>query len=116
LTDLYNYDYPLLEAAWPEGIAETLLNSSKNDEAAAEDLVRAYLEGDNECDEPLPTDYRDDYDNPETFEQEIRDDLKQEATRFIRSWREQLLVNLEQLKTRSMNERDQHPSQETGTV
>ena len=91
LTDLRDYDYPLVEHAWGEGedFLEVLLGSSGNDAAQAEALIESYLEGAYEFDLPLLTDFG-------ASEEEMRADLIQEAIQFLHEWRERIVAQLEQ--------------------
>jgi class 3 adenylate cyclase/DNA-binding winged helix-turn-helix (wHTH) protein len=91
LTDLCDYDYPLVEHAWGEGgeRIELLLGSSDNDAAYAEELVESYLEGVHEFALSLPTDFG-------ASEEEMRADLIQEAKEFLHKGRERIVVQLEQ--------------------
>src|SRR5215510_13528 len=91
LTDLRDYDYPLVEHAWGEGedFLEVLLGSSDNDAAYAEELVESYLEGIHEFALPLLTDFG-------ASEEEMRADLLQETIQFLHEWRERIVAQLEQ--------------------
>jgi hypothetical protein len=91
LTDLCDYDYPLVEHAWGEGgeRIEVLLGSSDNDAAYAEELVESSLEGVHEVALPLLTDFG-------ASEEEMRADLIQEAKEFLHKWRERIVAQLEQ--------------------
>ena len=78
ITDLRDYDYNVAEIAWEveNEVADTLLGTSKYDEEVANHLVEVYLEGANEFDIPLPTEFG-------VTEDEMRVDLKDEALILI---------------------------------
>ena len=91
LADLYDFDYRVAEIAWEveDEVADILLGSSKYDEEAANHLVEVYLEGANEFNIPLPTEFG-------ATEEEMMADLKDEALKFINSWREKILNTIEE--------------------
>ena len=101
LTDLYDYDYRVAEIAWEveDEVADVLLGTSKYDEEVADHLVEIYLEGANEFDIPLPTEYG-------AAEDEMRADLKDEALKLINSWREKILNTIEEQRGSKQSNRD----------
>ena len=101
LTDLYDFDYRVAEIAWEveDEAADILLGSSKYDEEAANHLVEVYLEGANEFNIPLPTEF-------DATEEEMMADLKDEALKFINSWREKILNTIEEQRGSKQSDTD----------
>ena len=101
ITDLRDYDYNVAEIAWEveDEVADILLGTSKYDEDAASQLVEVYLEGANEFDIPLPTEFG-------ATEDEMRSDLKDEALKLINSWREKILNTIEERRGSKQSDTD----------
>ena len=101
ITDLHDYDYHVAEFAWEveDEVADILLGTSKYDEEAANHLVEIYLEGANEFDIPLPTEFG-------ATEDEMRVDLKDEALKLINSWREKILNTIEERRGSKQSDTD----------
>ena len=101
ITDLHDYDYHVAEIAWEveDEVADILLGTSKYDEDAAYHLVEVYLEGANEFDIPLPTEFG-------VTEDEMRVDLKDEALKLINSWREKILNTIEERRGSKQSDTD----------
>jgi len=88
LAGLRDYDFDFVEVALDGDIVKLLLGTSDNDDWAADSLVYAYIDGANQLALPLPADF-------DVTPDEMRNDLKQQALKFIRSWREQIVEILE---------------------
>ncbi len=101
LTDLHNYDYHFAEIAWEveDEAVDILLGTSKYDEEAANHLVEVYLEGANEFDIPLSTEFG-------ATEDEMMADLKDEALKLINSWREKILNTIEERRRSKRSDPD----------
>ena len=101
LTYLHDYDYHVAEIAWEieDEAVDVLLGTSKYDEEAANHLVEIYLEGANEFDIPLPTEFG-------ATEDEMRADLKDEALKLINSWREKILNTIEERRGSKQSDTD----------
>ena len=101
ITDLHDYDSHVAEIAWEveDEVADTLLGTSKYDDEAACHLVEVYLEGANEFDIPLPTEFG-------ATEDEMRADLKDEALKLINSWREKILNTIEERRGSKQSDTD----------
>lgn len=101
LTDLYNYDYRVAEIAWEveDEAVDVLLGTSKYDEEAANQLVEVYLKGANEFSIPLPTEF-------DATEDEMMADLKDEALKLIRAWREKILNTIEERRGSKQSDTD----------
>ena len=101
LTDLHDYDYRVAEIAWEveDEVADILLSTSKYDEEAASHLVEVYLEGANEFDIPLPTEYG-------ATEDKMRADLKNETLKLINSWQEKILNTIEEQRGSKQSDPD----------
>lgn len=101
LTDLHDYDYHVAEIAWEveDEAADILLGTSKYDEEAANHLVEVYLEGAYEFNVPLSTEFG-------ATEEEMIADLKDEALKFINSWREKILNTIEERRGSKQSDTD----------
>ena len=101
LSDLYDYDYRVAEITWEveDEVADILLGTFKYDEETASQLVEVYLEGANEFDIPLLTEFG-------ATEDEMRADLKDEALKLINSWREKILNTIEERRRSKQSDPD----------
>ena len=101
ITDLHDYDYHVAEIAWEvkDEAVDVLLGASKYDDEAASHLVEIYLEGANEFDIPLPTEFG-------VTEDKMMADLKDEALKLINSWREKILNTIEERRGSKQSDPD----------
>jgi hypothetical protein len=90
LTDIRNYDWPLIEEAWGEGddFVDALLGSSNDDDSLADQLVDSYLKGAEEYGVPLAVGFG-------ATDEEMREDLMLEAKAMILGWRMKIVEVLE---------------------